>query len=115
LWSVPPVLALQLKRFQSDDGSKIEAPVHFDEFLDMSPHIMGPQKGEPLRYELFGVSNHIANDSEIRGGHYTAYGKVADKWALYNDSSVSECTIDSVCTDEAYVLFYRRVMMSDEL
>jgi hypothetical protein len=113
LWSVPPVLALHLKRFQYDAGyfrDKIDAAVQFNEFLDMSPHVMGPQKGEPLKYELFGVSNHIGFG--IGGGHYTAYAKVADKWALYNDSSVSECTIDSVCTDEAYVLFYR--LMSDE-
>jgi ubiquitin C-terminal hydrolase len=110
LWSVPPVLVLHLKRFQSDDGYKIETPVQFDEFLDMSPHVLGPQKDKPLKYELFSVSNHVG--FLIDGGHCTAYAKVADKWALYNDSSVSECTIDSVCTDEAYVLFYRR--MSDE-
>lgn len=110
LWSVPPILALHLKRFHYDAGyfrDKIDALVQFEEYIDMTPHVMGPQKSQRLKYELFGVSNHIGFG--IGGGHYTAYAKVGGKWSLYDDSSVSDTVVEKVCTDEAYVLFYRLV------
>jgi ubiquitin carboxyl-terminal hydrolase 4/11/15 len=115
LWSIPPILTLHLKRFQAEMGvfrEKVDAAVHFDEYIDMTPHVLGPQKSQGLKYELFAVSNHIGYG--INGGHYTAYAKVNGKWALYNDSSVTECTIDDVQTSEAYVLFYRRVESDDK-
>lgn len=57
-------------------------------------------------YDLYGVSNHFGS---LNGGHYTAYGKNIDgRWYNFNDSSVSSSNANSVVTDAAYLLFYRR-------
>ncbi len=46
----------------------------------------------------------------LHGGHYTAYAKNSlDQWVQYNDSVVSLMSEEKVCTESAYLLFYRRV------
>ena len=40
------------------------------------------------------------------GGHYVAHVMVDDKWYLFNDSSVSECSSDDAHSRSAYALFY---------
>eukprot|EP00041_Stephanoeca_diplocostata_P037567 m.1425024 g.1425024 ORF g.1425024 m.1425024 type:complete len:1498 (+) comp25063_c0_seq2:254-4747(+) len=109
LWSVPPILTLHLKRFQYETGyfrEKLDVPVKFDEIIDMRDFVLGPQVEEDLTYELFAVSNHIGFG--IGGGHYTAYAKHGQKWILFNDGTFSDAEAKDVCTEEAYVLFYRR-------
>jgi len=107
VWSVPKVLTLHLKRFQYESGyarEKIDSLVKFHEYLDMTPHVQGPQNQKPLKYRLFAVSNHIGMG--ISSGHYTAYARHNEKWKLFNDSRVDDATINDVCSQEAYVLFY---------
>ena len=76
--------------------------------LDIAPHIKMDYKAAGIQpvYDLYGVSNHFGS---LNGGHYTAYGKNIDgKWYNFNDSSVSSSNENSVVTDAAYLLFYRR-------
>ena len=44
------------------------------------------------------------------GGHYTSYVKNANgKWYHYNDTYVTEITInESIISPKTYVLFYRK-------
>lgn len=110
VWTAPRVLTLHLKRFQYESGymrEKLDSLVKFNETLDMAPFVAGPQPDSELKYQLVAVSNHIGFG--IGGGHYTAYARHNDKWHLFNDSTVSPARPDSLCTDEAYVLFYRRI------
>lgn len=76
--------------------------------LDIAPYIKMDYKAAGVQpvYDLYGVSNHFGS---LNGGHYTAYGKNIDgKWYNFNDSSVSSSNENSVVTDAAYLLFYRR-------
>lgn len=111
IWSLPEVLVIHLKRFQYNRYSrdKLDTFVDFPiEELDMTPHV--PEGSLPyqkhLKYELFGVSNHMGG---LGGGHYTAYAKINDsgKWYLFDDSHTRETSAASVKSSSAYLLFYR--------
>jgi ubiquitin carboxyl-terminal hydrolase 4/11/15 len=59
-------------------------------------------------YELYAVSNHFGG---MGGGHYTAFAQMPDdgKWYVFDDSHVSDVVSeDSVVSNAAYLLFYRR-------
>ncbi len=71
---------------------KLDMLVKFNEILDVSNWVVGPQPRSELRYKLFAVSNHIGFG--IGGGHYTAYALHNGKWNLFNDSGVSSTTSD---------------------
>ena len=64
--------------------------------------------GEPIIYDLFGVSNHFGS---LGFGHYTAYALnwKDQQWYNFDDSSCSKVSNSSrVVSDAAYNLFYRR-------
>ncbi|EEP81375.1 conserved hypothetical protein [Uncinocarpus reesii 1704] len=58
-------------------------------------------------YDLIGVDNHFGT---LGGGHYTASAKsfVDGNWYEFNDSHVSRKGLNSIVTNHAYLLFYRR-------
>ena len=63
-------------------------------------------QGISTTYDLYAVTNHFGS---LNGGHYTAFGKNPNgKWYNYNDGSVNECSAKNICTNAAFVLFYRR-------
>lgn len=114
LFSLPKILIFQLKRFRYAQSSfymhrdKISTLVTFPiAELDLSEHVLGPQRGSPLVYDLFAVSEHSGG---LGGGHYTAVGKNPDnqRWFSYNDSMTSETSAERAVTPRAYVLFYVR-------
>jgi len=109
LWSMPPVLVLQLKRFTYTTYSRdrLDTSVAFPiEGLDLRPLVLGPDKEHAI-YDLSSVSKHMGG---LGGGHYVAYARSSEngKWYYYNDSSVSESSPEEVANDQvgAYVLFY---------
>lgn len=111
LWSLPPVLVLQLKRFTYTTYSRdrLDTAVAFPlEGLDLSPFVIGPKNASGI-YDLVSVSKHMGG---LGGGHYVAYARSSEngKWYYYNDSSVTEATAQEVANDQvgAYVLFYMR-------
>jgi ubiquitin C-terminal hydrolase len=59
-------------------------------------------------YSLFAVSNHSGG---LGGGHYTAHCRhpTTKRWALFNDSHVSEADERSIGGPNAYVLFFEKV------
>ena len=110
IWSVPDVLAIHLKRFESSRSfsDKIDATVEFPiEGLDMSKYVADEETQKTMIYDLCAVDNHFGG---IGGGHYTAYVRnfVDDKWYYYDDSRVSPANPLDAIRGSAYLLFYRR-------
>jgi ubiquitin carboxyl-terminal hydrolase 8 len=106
-WSFPTILAIDLKRFNSNfQKNQIHVTFPIDE-LDLSAYTIGYKK-DNYKYELYGVCNHSGG---VMGGHYTSYVKNANgKWYHYNDTSVTEVgLIEIIVSPKAYVLFYRKI------
>ncbi|KAJ3409581.1 hypothetical protein HDV05_004398 [Chytridiales sp. JEL 0842] len=92
----PPVLHLQLKRFEYDMmrdamvkiNDRYEFPLEIDlnEFLDVSCQNQGPQK-----YILHGV---LVHSGDLHGGHYCAFlrAEKQGKWFKFDDDRVIPVT-----------------------
>ena len=111
-WSLPPVLIITLKRFETRGFQigRINDVIDFPlTSLDLSKYVEGYRANKYV-YNLYAVCNHIGGPS---GGHYTAFVKneSANKWIYYNDDKVSiiEDPATSIVSPHAYCLFYRIV------
>lgn len=93
----PPVLHLQLKRFDFDLQSmrnyKIHSHYEFPRELDLAKYVdaNSPYKGDPATYVLQGVMVHSGTAG---GGHYYAYFRPTSKprWYKFNDMKVTKAT-----------------------
>ncbi|ORY41889.1 cysteine proteinase [Rhizoclosmatium globosum] len=132
----PPVLHLQLKRFEYDMEKdamvKINDRYEFPNEIDLAPFLdpSSPQKG-PQKYLLHGVLVHAG---DLTGGHYCAFlrSEKNGKWFKFDDDRVTPVT-DKDATEEnfgvdsntktklikrftnAYMLVYVRENASDEI
>jgi ubiquitin C-terminal hydrolase len=111
----PPILIIQLKRFEFDGNktSKITKAVDIPLDLDISKYITNQDKNINTKYKLYSVIQHHGND--FQSGHYTATIRDVDtdnaKWYKYDDSTVTEVTNAENLfkkDKEAYILFYAR-------
>jgi ubiquitin carboxyl-terminal hydrolase 8 len=105
-WSLPSILVIDIKRFNSDTR-KNQTFVSFPlENLNLQEYVIGYKK-ESYIYDLYGISNH---SGVSQGGHYTAFVKNANgKWYHFNDQFVNEVTnLNELITPKAYCLFYRK-------
>ena len=104
-WSFPQVLVVMLKRFGNNlrkNKDRIDFPL-VD--LDLSKYTIGYDRKSYV-YDLYGICNHSGG---VLGGHYWAYVKNANgKWYNFNDTQVSEINQNSLITEKAYCLFYRK-------
>lgn len=103
-WSLPNILVVDFKRFNSKN-QKNQVLITFPlDDLDLSSYVIGYKKSS-YTYELYGVCNHYGG---VNGGHYTAFIKNANgKWYEFNDSTVTEMNPSHVVSPKAYCLFYR--------
>ncbi|XP_067634379.1 probable ubiquitin carboxyl-terminal hydrolase FAF isoform X3 [Eurosta solidaginis] len=111
---LPPVLAIQLKRFEYDYervcAIKFNDYFEFPRVLDMEPYTVSglaklegevievgdncQSNGETTKYELTGI---VVHSGQASGGHYFSYilsknpstGK--EQWYKFDDGEVSEC------------------------
>jgi ubiquitin carboxyl-terminal hydrolase 2/21 len=104
-WSLPTILVIDIKRFNSSNR-KNQILVDFPlTNLNLSKYVIGYNK-ETFVYDLYGVCNHSGS---VLGGHYTSFIKNAnDKWYHYNDTSVLEIQENQLLTSKAYCFFYRK-------
>lgn len=113
---LPSSLAIHFKRFGfSRFGKKISNHIQFPEFLNMAPYVSttkGKSKSE-FQYALSGVLVHSGNSCgkiflTIEGsGHYYAFIKgPTGKWYCMDDASVRQVSIQTVLSQQAYILFY---------
>ncbi|OHT11183.1 hypothetical protein TRFO_01109 [Tritrichomonas foetus] len=134
----PKILILQLKRFEYNLLTSVREKVNdlykFANELDMSPVMENPC--ENVVYQLCGVTIHMGS---AQGGHYISHILTDFGWLTFNDdnvSAVTEAKIEATSfggydfveswddknqkttvlkvpkNGNAYLLFYRRVMMS---
>ncbi|ODQ77761.1 hypothetical protein BABINDRAFT_163160 [Babjeviella inositovora NRRL Y-12698] len=95
--SFPPVLHLQLKRFEYDFVNdrlvKINDRYEFPESIDLKPYLDAESEGyeEDWDYQLHGVLIHLGDFSS---GHYYAMLRpsLADEWYRFDDDRVFRAT-----------------------
>ncbi|KAK2526398.1 hypothetical protein Q9233_008168 [Columba guinea] len=105
----PKVLTVCLKRFEAFTGDKISKVVEYPQYLDLRPY-MSQAAGEPLLYSLYAVLVH--GGGSCRAGHYFCYIKASDGlWYRMDDKSVDLCDSDTVLRQQAYLLFYIRLVV----
>jgi ubiquitin C-terminal hydrolase len=105
-WSLPTILVIDIKRFNSSNRKKqvlVDFPLNN---LDLSKYVIGYNK-ESYIYDLYGVCNH---GGSVLGGHYTSFIKNANgKWYHCNDTDITEVTNpQQIVTPKAYCFFYRK-------
>jgi hypothetical protein len=107
VWSVPPLLVIHLARFGEAGFAKNDRFVHFPMELDMAPFVAGPQRENPMKYQLMGTICHLGKHL-LAGGHYKAFVKhrTLGEWFEINDAIISKASPGMLQTKDAYVLFY---------
>jgi ubiquitin carboxyl-terminal hydrolase 7 len=92
--SFPPVLHLQLMRFQydplTDNNIKVNDRFEFPELLKLDEFLKKPDPADPANYVLHAVLVHSGDN---HGGHYVVYvnPKGDGKWFKFDDDVVSRC------------------------
>ena len=104
-WSFPEILIVHLKRW-TYTGRKDSRPITIPlENMDLSAYVNG-HKQSSFVYDLYGVCNHFGS---VSGGHYTANVKtMSGEWYNFNDETVTKLSIESVISENAYCLFFRK-------
>ena len=110
LWTTPPFLVIQLKRFGFERRYKDSRRVNYPlDNLDISPMISQIQAdpSKCTKYRLQCVINHTGG---LNGGHYYTYCLDEDsgRWTEFNDHEVSEIRHEKIVSSAAYLLFYIR-------
>ena len=105
-WKLPNILIVSFKRF-NNFGKKKNIKIDFPLYsLDLTKYCIGYDKHKSY-FDLFGICNHIGNTNS---GHYYSYCKNQNnKWYEFNDEIVTEILKNDIITNNAYVLFYRKV------
>ena len=128
IYKAPNVLVLHLKRFSYGRG-KINKMVSYSMKLSLrvnglhSDMTMDANKTSPpkrdgtnsnVEYELIGMVVHHGHSSH--SGHYVAFVRGPNKqWYEMNDSQVSVASEKKVLSQQAYILFYNRVVPNAEM
>jgi ubiquitin C-terminal hydrolase len=104
-WSLPNVLIIDIKRYNTQ-GKKLQNLIDVPlENLDLSKYVIGYNKSSYV-YELYGVCNHSGGTS---GGHYTCSIKNANgKWYEINDTFINEINDNKVISIKSYCFFFRK-------
>ncbi|KAF8621796.1 hypothetical protein AX15_007475 [Amanita polypyramis BW_CC] len=128
---LPPILLVQLKRFEANGrfSDKIDTFVDYPvKSLDLTNYMPPPlppgadktqlnggmpmshddprTQLPPYRYDLYAVTNHYGN---LSSGHYTAFIASRGGWMYCDDSSVKPVDPRQVVNQKAYLLFYKRI------
>ncbi|KAL7843817.1 hypothetical protein AOLI_G00253290 [Acnodon oligacanthus] len=113
IYRLPQVLRLHLKRFRwsgRNHREKIGVHVAFDQVLNMEPYCCSDPRSALQRqaytYDLSAVVMH--HGKGFGSGHYTAYcyNTEGGFWVHCNDSEMNVCSVEEVCSTQAYILFY---------
>lgn len=108
-WSFPPVLIINLKRFNGR-GQKHCGKINFPLLLDMRSYSYEYYTHETYDYELYAVCQHYGG---MRGGHYTAAIKHGIDWFRFDDTAVTQIVdVSQIVNEHAYCLWYRKCSCS---
>ena len=102
---LPPVLSIQLKRFEHIGvSSKLEYHIDIPTVLDVKEYVSETNSGPIPNYELFGVICHLGN---VNTGHYLAYVKnINGAWFKFDDATITRVTETEVKKVNGYMLVY---------
>ncbi|XP_057783867.1 ubiquitin carboxyl-terminal hydrolase 17 [Salvia miltiorrhiza] len=104
----PNVLTVVLKRFRSGNFEKLSKLIRFPEVLNLLPYMSGMGDKYPI-YHLYAVVVHLGVMNGVYSGHYVSYVKnFQGHWFRIDDSRVSRVDLETVLSEEAYILFYAR-------
>jgi ubiquitin carboxyl-terminal hydrolase 36/42 len=107
LATAPSILVCHLKRFAFDVFGRmvrLNKHVHFPLRLEIGDYMSRVNKAKPPPYELVGVLVHQGRSCD--SGHYLAYVKCQNEWYKANDSVVSKVDMETVMSQQAYILLY---------
>ncbi len=129
IWTLPKVMIIQLKRFNSQGGPNVmglrnmlknNRHIQFPTTLNMTKYVTNPTVREPGStgdqingLQLFNLIGVIEHSGSLHGGHYTAKCDVngglsqTPRWMSFNDTHVSPIDEASIVSTNAYVLIYR--------
>ncbi|KAJ1033658.1 hypothetical protein NDA13_001644 [Ustilago tritici] len=134
LYRLPPVLCIQLKRFEhTSSAAKIDTKVRFPLVLDLrqfSTAEIRQATNPPVQtsngssnsglaaipdpdaylYDLFTV---IVHEGSMNTGHYTNFSKWRGSWYKFDDDKVTPTTEGVVLGARAYQLCYRRRVLKN--
>lgn len=110
----PPILILQLKRFQSNGKGRLEKcekSIQFQEIIDLQPISSNNQatdsNASSYQYSLYGIVSHSGSLSH---GHYISLKRhLNGEWYSISDSHVQRITMQQVFNSQPYILFYQRI------
>ncbi|CAA2989381.1 ubiquitin carboxyl-terminal hydrolase 17 isoform X1 [Olea europaea subsp. europaea] len=104
----PNILTIVLKRFRSGNLGKLKKLIQFPEVLNLGPFMSGPSDKCPM-YSLFAVVVHLDMMNAADSGHYISYIKnFQGDWFRIDDSRVIPVDLETVLSEEAYILLYAR-------
>jgi len=107
------ILTIQLKRFSSFMGNKINCDISYPMKLNISPY-MSNASDDGTWYELYAVLVH--SGFSCQSGHYYAYAKASNgQWYCFNDASVYQVNVNQVLNQQAYLLFYHKSHSTNKL
>jgi len=111
IWTLPRVLIIQLKRFNTrlrKNNRHISCPMK----LNMTKYVTHPAAKDlngNIGLQLYDLVGVIEHSGTLTGGHYISKCKVDGGvgWKLFNDASVSTIPESEVITTNSYVLVYK--------
>ena len=117
IWRLPPVLVVQMKRFQFTRQArrKLNTKVDFPLVdLDLQPYMASGAPNMDM-YDLYGTVHHVG---ALGGGHYVtalldSSSGTKGVWLCFNDEQVSEVSEADIQSASAYLLFYVRRDIKD--
>lgn len=111
---IPPVLSIQLKRFEhgTSSTSKIETKIKLPVDLDLTPYTASKRKDGDNVYTLFAVVNH---QGKMDTGHYTMFAKHRNEWFRFDDHNVTVAYQKDVLESKAYMCFYIKKSLEYEV
>ncbi|CAA2962225.1 ubiquitin carboxyl-terminal hydrolase 17-like [Olea europaea subsp. europaea] len=104
----PNILTIVLKRFRSGNLGKLDKLVQFPEVLNLAPFMSGTNDKCPI-YSLYGLVVHLDIMNAAYSGHYISYVKdFQGDWFRVDDSRVIPVDLETVLSEQAYILLYAR-------
>eukprot|EP01133_Synstelium_polycarpum_P016790 gene16790-19968_t len=103
--SFPPVLHLQLKRFEydpvRDSNVKVNDKYTFPEVLDLSPYL--DEEADTTIPSIYHLQGVLIHSGDLHNGHYYAFlkPKKDGEWLKFDDEDVTKCTFAQV-SEESY-------------
>jgi Ubiquitin carboxyl-terminal hydrolase len=115
LATAPTILVCHFKRFAYDSYGRLvrlKKKVKFPLRLEIGNFMSKVNQARPPPYELMAVLVHQGNSCE--SGHYLAYVKHAGLWYRCNDDIVELVDVETVLSQQAYILMYEVAEMREK-